>query len=113
MRIGIEQASHKVYVSIAQIQNGSMTMPKLFCVPLLVKDNIDVVGVATTNGAAALQDNFPSQDAVQVSCFSISCVSALQLWYFEVSIIQSAIIRQDSDHQCCICMDTYMRICLL
>lgn len=30
--------------------NGSSTLPPLFCVPLLVKDNIDAVGTATTAG---------------------------------------------------------------
>ena len=42
-------------------------MPKLFCVPLLVKDNYDTVGMAATNGAYGLLDNLPAQDAYQVS----------------------------------------------
>jgi Asp-tRNA(Asn)/Glu-tRNA(Gln) amidotransferase A subunit family amidase len=35
----------------------------LFCVPLLVKDNIDTVGFPTSAGSKALLDNFPAQDA--------------------------------------------------
>ena len=42
-------------------------MPKLFCMPLLVKDNYDTVGMAATNGAYGLLDNIPAQDAYQVS----------------------------------------------
>jgi hypothetical protein len=30
--------------------NGSASLPSLFCVPLLVKDNIDAVGTPTTAG---------------------------------------------------------------
>ena len=45
-------------------------MPKLFCVPLLVKDNYDTVGMAATNGACGLLDNVPAQDAYQVSTAS-------------------------------------------
>jgi amidase len=35
----------------------------LFCVPLLVKDNFDVHGMATTAGSIALAENYPQQDA--------------------------------------------------
>lgn len=42
---------------------GRGRLPQLFCVPLLVKDNFDVEGLATTAGAAALLDNFPRQSA--------------------------------------------------
>lgn len=49
-----------------QIRGGTKEMPKLFCVPILVKDNTDVVGTATTAGAVGLQDNMPLQDAHQV-----------------------------------------------
>lgn len=41
-------------------------MPKLFCIPLLLKDNFDTVGMAASNGVYGLLDNFPSQDAFQV-----------------------------------------------
>ena len=35
----------------------------LICVPIMVKDNIDVAGLATTGGNAALSGNFPIKDA--------------------------------------------------
>jgi len=35
-------------------------------VPVLVKDNFDTVGMASTAGSAALLDNFAQQDAQQV-----------------------------------------------
>lgn len=38
-------------------------LPPLFCTPVLVKNNVDVAGVATTAGSLALADNFPLQDA--------------------------------------------------
>lgn len=43
--------------------NRASALPSLFCVPLLVKDNIDVVGLATTAGNAGLADNLPLADA--------------------------------------------------
>lgn len=53
----------------AVIASGNKTLPDLFCVPFVVKDNYDTVGVATANGAVALLDNFPSADATIVSGF--------------------------------------------
>lgn len=50
-----------------QVLSGQQTLPRLFCVPLLVKDNFDTVGMAATNGAVGLLDNYPSQDAHQVT----------------------------------------------
>lgn len=48
-------------------QAGSNGLPGgLFCVPVLVKDNFDTVGMAATAGSAALLDNFASKDAQQV-----------------------------------------------
>lgn len=39
----------------ATLANGTTALPSLFCVPLLVKDNIDVAGMATTAGRKQLQ----------------------------------------------------------
>jgi hypothetical protein len=50
----------------ARAAGGGALPGALFCVPLLVKDNIDVAGWATTAGAAAFLDNLPQQDAQQV-----------------------------------------------
>lgn len=44
---------------------GSGSLP-LFCVPILVKDNIDTRGLATTAGSEAMRDNFPRHDAMIV-----------------------------------------------
>ncbi|KAK9904758.1 hypothetical protein WJX75_001986 [Coccomyxa subellipsoidea] len=49
-------------------QAGSNGLPGgLFCVPVLVKDNFDTLGMASAAGSAALLDNFASQDAQQVA----------------------------------------------
>ncbi len=50
-----------------QARQGNKPLPALFCVPFIVKDNFDTVGMAGTAGAVALLDNFPAQDAQQVS----------------------------------------------
>src|SRR5882724_2633878 len=36
----------------------------LFCIPIVVKDNIDTADMPTTAGSVALQDTFPLEDAV-------------------------------------------------
>ncbi len=38
----------------------------LYCIPIIVKDNIDVLGMATTGGARALSDSIPYSDSVVV-----------------------------------------------
>lgn len=38
----------------------------LWCLPIIVKDNIDVVGMPTTAGAYALHDNYPNEDAIVI-----------------------------------------------
>ena len=38
-------------------------LPKLFCVPMLVKDNMDVKGLPTTAGSKMLMDNMPPDTA--------------------------------------------------
>ena len=50
-----------------QAREGNQLLPALFCVPFIVKDNFDTVGMAGTAGAVALLDNYPAQDAQQVS----------------------------------------------
>ncbi|KAK9833248.1 hypothetical protein WJX84_007937 [Apatococcus fuscideae] len=52
---------------LQQVIASNGTLDPLFCVPLVVKDNIDLVGLATTAGAQALLDNFPAQDATIVA----------------------------------------------
>jgi len=48
----------------AQLQGSPAAHPgALFCVPLLVKDNIDTRGLPTTGGSIALAHNLPTQDA--------------------------------------------------
>ncbi len=52
------------------LEAGNGTLPgELFCVPVLVKDNFDTVGLATTAGAVALADNLPRQDAQQARAY--------------------------------------------
>lgn len=36
---------------------------QLFCIPIIVKDNIDVVGFATTGGTKALSDSYPNNNS--------------------------------------------------
>ena len=45
--------------------NGKV-LSKLHGIPILVKSNIDVGGLATTAGAKALDDNFPKEDALVI-----------------------------------------------
>lgn len=48
----------------AQLQRSpSAPRGALFCVPVLVKDNIDTRGLPTTGGSVALAHNVPTQDA--------------------------------------------------
>ena len=42
-------------------KNGRTTY--LFCMPIIVKDNIDVVGMPTTVGTKSLSDSYPKEDA--------------------------------------------------
>lgn len=39
---------------------------ELFCMPVIVKDNIDVKGMATTGGSKALSDSYPKSDATVI-----------------------------------------------
>ncbi|KAL2172639.1 hypothetical protein VTG60DRAFT_4759 [Thermothelomyces hinnuleus] len=49
----------------ARIAAGNVT-GALFCVPVLLKDNFDAVGMSTTGGCRALAHNEPSEDAPTV-----------------------------------------------
>ena len=57
-----------------QLRASSQTLPPLFCIPMAVKDNIDVVGTATTAGAVALLDNIPTTDAPVVRAVYLLCI---------------------------------------
>lgn len=43
------------------------TIGALFCIPILLKDNYDAVGMNTTGGCLDLANNFPSKDAAAVA----------------------------------------------
>lgn len=45
---------------------ASVTRGPLFCIPVVVKDNIDTVDMPTTAGSVALQNTFPLDDAFLV-----------------------------------------------
>ena len=55
-----------------QTRQGNRSLPPLFCVPFIVKDNFDTAGMAATAGAVALLDNYPAQDAQQVGTALVS-----------------------------------------
>jgi len=46
--------------------NNNKLKGKLHCIPLLVKDNIDVRGLPTTGGIKALRNSIPNKDALVV-----------------------------------------------
>ncbi|KAK9820416.1 hypothetical protein WJX72_010055 [[Myrmecia] bisecta] len=50
-------------VELQSLRESSKPLPPLFCVPLLVKDNIDTLGMSSTAGAIALLDNTPARDS--------------------------------------------------
>ncbi len=51
---------------LRQARRSGKPLPPLFCVPVLVKDNFDTVGMVATAGSIALMDNFPQRDAQPV-----------------------------------------------
>ncbi|MCL2548794.1 MAG: amidase family protein, partial [Symbiobacteriaceae bacterium] len=51
--------------------DGTIRGP-LHGIPILIKDNIDVIGMPTTAGSTALRDHYPSQDAPLVSALKES-----------------------------------------
>jgi Asp-tRNA(Asn)/Glu-tRNA(Gln) amidotransferase A subunit family amidase len=42
-------------LQLQALLTGRQTLPPLFCIPLLVKDNYDTVGMASTAGASTSQ----------------------------------------------------------
>jgi len=57
-REAVQSARHLDHVADAQGSGMS-----LFCVPILVKDNIDTRGLPTTGGSVAMRRNLPTEDA--------------------------------------------------
>lgn len=53
-------------MSQARQAGGSGLPGGLFCVPVLVKDNFDTLGMASAAGSATMLDNFAPRDAQQV-----------------------------------------------
>ncbi|KAL4859438.1 Zinc finger CCCH domain-containing protein 40 [Chlorella vulgaris] len=50
-------------LQLLRATNSTGMMPPLLCVPLLLKDNIDVAGLSTLAGSLGLTDNFPLANA--------------------------------------------------
>ena len=59
------QAMEQAQEIDARLREGRQ-LGRLFCVPLAVKDNYDVQGMATTAGSKALQNNFPPDNAFMI-----------------------------------------------
>lgn len=49
-----------------QERNNGKVRSAIHGIPLIVKDNIDVIGMPTTAGAKALKDNYPKEDAAVI-----------------------------------------------
>lgn len=49
-----------------QLQANNGSYGPLFCIPILLKDNFDTAGLATTGGSLSLADSLPSIDALSV-----------------------------------------------
>ena len=62
--------------------------------PVLVKDNIDTTGWATTAGAVALLDNLPRQDADEASEVVWTAMHC-QLWRFYPVTLAAVCARGD------------------
>ncbi|KFM26628.1 Zinc finger CCCH domain-containing protein 4 [Auxenochlorella protothecoides] len=66
--VDVEQALAAAATADAQLaaaiaQGNDSSLAPLFCTPMLLKDNFDVVGLATTAGSVALAENYPRTDA--------------------------------------------------
>ncbi|CAL8464697.1 g4232 [Coccomyxa elongata] len=62
-----EAAAKDQLLQQARQAGGSGLPGGLFCVPVLVKDNFDTLGMASAAGSAAMLDNFAPRDAQQVA----------------------------------------------
>jgi indoleacetamide hydrolase len=54
--------------NIDRARDKGTPLPALAGLPILIKDNIDAVGLPTSAGAAALKKNYPRQNAPVVAC---------------------------------------------
>lgn len=61
--ININENALKEAKELDQLRNEDKIKSTLHGVPLIVKDNIDIVGMPTTAGAKALKDNYPKYNA--------------------------------------------------
>ncbi|KAF2222398.1 glutamyl-tRNA amidotransferase subunit A, partial [Elsinoe ampelina] len=52
-----------------RLGNQNYTLPPLFCIPILLKDNFDTANLPTTGGSLRLADSRPSADAPVVKAF--------------------------------------------
>ena len=55
------------YDSLLRSSNSSSSLPSLFCIPTILKDNFDFPPLPTTGGSLSLAQNFPSKDARSVT----------------------------------------------
>ncbi|KAG8630060.1 hypothetical protein KVT40_001679 [Elsinoe batatas] len=53
----------------SRLGNLNYTLPPLFCIPILLKDNFDTANLPTTGGSLRLADSRPSADAPVVKAF--------------------------------------------
>ena len=59
---GLDQAA-----ALERTRSSHSELPPLYGVPLVIKDNINVAGLATTGGSAALRELRPAEDATVVA----------------------------------------------
>lgn len=89
---------------LLQVHAGNQPLPKLFCVPLLIKDNYDTVGMSASNGAVGLLDNYPTQDAYQV-IFWFSTIIGL----IDTALLSSLLLEVTQSA----CLHHKLHVCLL
>jgi amidase len=73
---GVSALLEEMSLSLAKEKEEQLSLnsdlPKLFGVPFSIKDNIDLMGLATTDGVSAFKNNIASVDAPQVKAFKIA-----------------------------------------